>query len=109
MQGSATPLDACTRGASAFVLSRNDLSYHSEAITNAVTYPRIAYGTDADSNAITDPGARYSRAEGVWVEKVHLANTNYYDFHIRACWSAPGSNVNTTLGTIVRLYDPRRN
>ena len=109
VQGSATPLDTCTRGASAFVLSRNDLSYHSEAITNAVTYPRIAYGTDADSNAITDPSARYSRAEGVWVEKVHLANTNYYDFHIRACWSAPGSNVNTTLGTIVRLYDPRRN
>lgn len=109
VQGSATPLDACTRGASAFVLSRNDLSYHSEAITNAVTYPRIAYGTDADSNAITDPFARYSRAEGIWVEKVHLANTNYYDFHIRACWSAPGSNVNTTLGTIVRLYDPRRN
>lgn len=109
VQGSATPLDACTRGASAFVLSRNDLSYHSEAITNVVTYPRIAYGTNADSNAITDPSARYSRAEGVWVEKVHLANTNYYDFHIRACWSAPGSNVNTTLGTIVRLYDPRRN
>lgn len=108
-QGTATPLDACDRGTSAFVLSRSDLSYHSEAITNAVTYPRIAYGTDADSNAITNPSARYSRAEGIWVEKVHLANTNYYDFHIRACWSAPGSNVNTTLGTIVRLYDPRRN
>lgn len=109
VQGAATRLDACDRGESAFVLSRNDLSYHSEAINNAVTYPRIAYGTDADSNAITDPFARYNRAEGIWVEKVHLANTNYYDFHIRACWSAPGSNVNTTLGTIVRLYDPRRN
>lgn len=108
-QGTATQLDACTRGASAFVLSRSDLSYHSEAITDAVTYPRIAYGTDADSNAITDPSASYRRSEGIWVEKVHLANTNYYDFHIRACWSAPGSNVNTTLGTIVRLYDPRRN
>ena len=61
VQGSATPLDACTRGASAFVLSRNDLSYHSEAITNAVTYPRIAYGDDADSNAFTEPSDRYSR------------------------------------------------
>lgn len=109
-QGAATPLDACSRGTSAFVLSRNDLSYHGkETITNAVTYPRIAYGTGADSNAITNPSASYSRSEGIWVEKVHLAHTNYYDFHIRACWSAPGSNVNTTLGTIVRLYDPARN
>ena len=108
-QGTATPLDACDRGLSAFVLSRSDLSYHGrDTIINAVTYPRIAYGTDADSNAITDPSASYRRSEGIWVEKVHRANTNYYDFHIRACWSAPGSNVNTTLGTIVRLYDPAR-
>lgn len=106
-KGAATRLADCKRDdANAFVLSRSDLSYHSNGITNAVTYPRIAYGDDADSNAITNSNTDYKRAEGIWVEKVHLANTNYYDFHIRACWSAPGSNVNTTLGTIVRLYDP---
>ena len=82
--------------------------YHNEKIVNAITYPRIAYGDDKDNNAnwLRD-NLPYRSAQGIWVEKVHAPNTKYYDFHIRACWSAPGTNVKTTLGTIVRLYDPR--
>ena len=111
-QGSATPLEACTRDSSAFVIATRDMGnnrgYHTNNISSAITYPRISYGDDADTNAnwLRD-GLAYKGAEGIWVEKVHAPNTRYYDFHIRACWSAPGSNVNTTLGTIVRLYDPR--
>ena len=111
-QGSATLLGECSRGSSAFVISTRDMvtnrGYHNEKIVNAITYPRIAYGDDKDNNAnwLRDD-LPYRSAQGIWVEKVHAPNTKYYDFHIRACWSAPGTNVKTTLGTIVRLYDPR--
>lgn len=56
-------------------------------------------------------------ANGIWIEAIHPsvdpANTNfqsgadYIDFHIRACWDSPGQSAPVTLGTIVRLYEPR--
>lgn len=49
-------------------------------------------------------------AYGIWVEAVpsSAANqTGFIDFHIRACWESPGSSAPMTLGTIVRLYEPR--
>ena len=49
-------------------------------------------------------------AYGLWVEAVRGVSDkgpNYVDFHIRACWDSPGSDVPVTLGTIVRLYEPR--
>ena len=33
--------------------------------------------------------------------------SDFYDFHIRACWSSPRGNGVMTLGTIVRLYVPK--
>jgi type II secretory pathway pseudopilin PulG len=51
-----------------------------------------------------------ARTYGIWIEAVPstLANaTGFVDFHIRACWESPGSAVPVTLGTIVRLYEPR--
>lgn len=64
-------------------------------ITPANTYPQlIVNGTTTTS-------------QGMWIEVVRPpARSGYYDFHIRACWIAPGNNTPTTLGTIVRLYDP---
>ena len=64
-----------------------------------------------------------SRVEGIWVLSVRDArafdaNPNpsadvvnntpaeYYDFHIRTCWYAPGRDIPTTIGTIIRLYNP---
>lgn len=67
-----------------------------------------------------------SRVEGLWVISVRDATkfTNltpgyiptksdllsktpeYYDFHIRTCWYAPGRDIPTTIATIVRLYNP---
>lgn len=44
----------------------------------------------------------YQGTDGMWIEAV--SHGQYVDFHIRACWDAPGSNVPSTLGTIVRLY-----
>lgn len=49
-------------------------------------------------------------AYGIWVEAVRsgsVGQLGYIDFHIRTCWNSPGSNVVSTLGTIVRLYEPR--
>ncbi len=50
-------------------------------------------------------------AEGVWIQAVRSDDTGtsagFYDFHIRACWSSPGQKQPMTLGTIVRLYEPR--
>ncbi len=51
-------------------------------------------------------------AEGLWVQAVRspvsLGQTGYYDFHIRACWQSPGDTRPVTIGTIVRLYEPRQ-
>ncbi|HRQ86801.1 MAG TPA: type II secretion system protein [Candidatus Saccharibacteria bacterium] len=55
------------------------------------------------------------RAEGMWIEAIRSAdsadpaqaNIGFIDFHIRACWDSPGLPVPMTLGTIVRLYEPR--
>lgn len=49
-------------------------------------------------------------AYGIWIEAVPSANiqgTGFVDFHIRSCWSGAGSARLSTLGTIVRLYEPR--
>jgi type II secretory pathway pseudopilin PulG len=54
-------------------------------------------------------------SQGMWVQAVRSAtsgdvlqsNLGYIDFHIRACWDAPGSGPAARAGTIVRLYEPR--
>jgi type II secretory pathway pseudopilin PulG len=63
-------------------------------------FSQVIYNTDSSINS----------AYGIWVEAVPSPGTNgpgFVDFHIRACWSAAGSNTAATLGTIVRLYEPR--
>lgn len=48
--------------------------------------------------------------KGLWVEPIRAASsggTGYTDFHIRACWPAPGLGTPMSTGTIVRLYEPR--
>lgn len=54
----------------------------------------------------------YKAAEGLWIEAVRSAKAaaggvGYVDFHVRACWPAPGQTVPMSIGTIVRLYDPQ--
>lgn len=63
-------------------------------------FAHIIYNTDSSINSV----------HGLWVEavpSVHSDGPGFVDFHIRACWSGPGSTVPITLGTIVRLYEPR--
>ena len=63
-------------------------------------FAQVVYNEDSSVN----------QAYGMWIEAVPSTATNgpgFVDFHIRACWSAPGTDTPMTLGTIVRLYEPR--
>ena len=56
-----------------------------------------------------DTSGAITAAKGMWIEAIRStpsAGTAYTDFHIRACWYAPGTNQPMNLGTIVRLYEP---
>ena len=79
--------------------------------TSVILVPSNSYAQtvyDSTSNELL-------RSEGVWVEGIRSAqpadanaqNARFIDFHIRACWSNPGSGPVMTIGTIVRLYEPR--
>jgi type II secretory pathway pseudopilin PulG len=67
-------------------------------------FAQLIYNNDG-SNTIAN-------AYGIWIEAVPSAteepNTpGFIDFHIRACWESAGSTAPSTIGTIVRLYEPR--
>ncbi len=62
------------------------------------------------AQVIYNDDSSVSRAYGLWIEAVPSTGSNgpgFVDFHIRACWDSPGSSAPVTLGTIVRLYEPR--
>ncbi len=69
------------------------------------SFAQVAYNTND-----TLAGVR-----GMWIRAIsspdstdpNQANTGYVDFHIRACWESSGLSLPMTLGTIVRLYEPR--
>lgn len=57
-----------------------------------------------------NPDSTVDTSYGLWVEAIPSVvadGPGFVDFHIRACWQAAGSTVPATLGTIVRLYEPR--
>lgn len=88
----------------AFVLNPRTMSIITNASPNyfrsAQIYSQLRYNPD---NSIATNGV-----EGIWVQQLAgvTGGTDYRDFHIRACWAAPGGNVPVTLSTIVRLYVP---
>lgn len=92
-------------------------SYNSTFKT-ASTYPRIIY---SDDNSLIDQDSAntISAVEGIFIIAVKddkdtkivdggtVKNKSaYYDFYIRTCWYAAGSNAPTTISTVVRLYNP---
>ena len=111
--GSASDLSLCPSNrsqfpSSAFILGYDNGSRISRIDTTrlnpATTFPRLIWRSEDDTNNLAEK-ANFVGAEGLWIEAVK--GSGYYDFHIRACWTAPGESSPTTLGTIVRLYDPR--
>ncbi|MDR2063876.1 MAG: type II secretion system GspH family protein [Candidatus Nomurabacteria bacterium] len=118
------------RGRSSTVLSQSITDYNELAgtIVSTPLYPRIIYSTSSARNNSNEENLQEDssagdyvfvrRSEGLWVlvtasNKTTYSNVmkaylpDYYDFHIRACWYAPASAIPSTIGTIVRLYNPR--
>lgn len=65
---------------------------------------------------LTYPNQVFGQAQGIWIEAIRnptntqdpaLAHIGYTDFYIFACWPSIGQDKATTLGTTVRLYEPR--
>lgn len=93
-----------------FVVNPRTMKKVDKKPISAITYPRIAFSsTQIDENKIDNSwNTNVDSSQGIWIEAIKSnKKENYYDFHIRACWSAAGVNVPSTIGTIVRLYDPR--
>jgi type II secretory pathway pseudopilin PulG len=92
----------------AFILNTRSATFVDPSGGNLGTAQTFSQAKYNGSNQLT-------AAEGIWIEAVRSAtvlgnnqsNTGYIDFHIRACWDSPGQDVPVTLGTIVRLYEPR--
>lgn len=95
--------------AGSFILDTVNGTYkgNTGAVALAEGIPGVDYG---DPNASNYP--TFVRSEGVWIEAIRgqsdQENTTFIDFHIRACWNAPGEGPAATTGTIVRLYEPRQ-
>lgn len=76
-------------------------AYDGNKFSPASSFSQLVFAQDA-TNLI-------NKVEGLWIEAVRATpanGTSYTDFHIRACWGAPGTKVPMNIGTIVRLYDP---
>lgn len=92
----------------AFIVDvKNVRVYDDGVVEPTTTYAKLIY--DEASPTV------FSASEGLWVEAVQSSpsgdalqsGVGYIDFHIRACWDAVGDTQPQTLGTIVRLYEPR--
>lgn len=89
-----------THPTGSFVLDPLNVTYYKGASSMKIapTYARMYYtGTNKDV---------FNAAEGIWIEPLQ-SSKGYVDFHIRACWDSQGLSVPMTIGTIVRLYDPK--
>jgi len=70
---------------------------------------------DTFSQVTYDASSQLTKAYGIWIEAIrsttssdaNQADAGYIDFHINACWYSAGQVEPVTIGTIVRLYEPR--
>jgi len=115
--GTATDLtqigNSCpAKPAKSFIVdSRNGKFYapSSGKLANATTFAQLTY-------TVTGTNATFNSAQGIWVEAIRSpnntgdqfqANLGFTDFYILACWAGMGQDKASTMGTIVRLYEPR--
>lgn len=93
----------CNRApAGSFILNAKTAryqAYNASQLVDATSFSQVAYLSDGTVGT----------SQGLWIEAIRSTpsgGTSYTDFHIRACWGAPGTDIPMNLGTIVRLYDP---
>lgn len=77
--------------------------------------PRLVFskGSENTDTTFRDNFTTLTDAEGIWIIPVESAvkapdgvSPEFYDFHVYTCWTAPGRDRSTTIGTIMRLYNP---
>lgn len=103
---SASSINSCPipRPTGSFILDPLKAEYiplSSNKLQPAKTFAQLVYD---------EAGEVLLESQGLWIEAIAAdaeANTRYIDFHIYGCWDAPDSGPPVTLGTIVRLYEPR--
>jgi type II secretory pathway pseudopilin PulG len=80
-------------------------------LVSTAVKPDLFKKATASAEITYGSGNQIGNSLGLWVEAIRSpvdgATAGYIDFHIRACWDVPGSNLPMNLGTIVRLYEPR--
>lgn len=92
-----------------FALDVTKLSYYTaRGVDEGTGSPLIQGVESADVYSKIESGT----AKGIWIQAVRSSDDEtskpgFYDFHIRACWLSPGLSTPVTMGTIVRLYEPR--
>ena len=94
------------------------LDYSGSTFKATSLYPRLIFKRSTASGNTSDNSDELSEdnyfdsvqyVEGIAVIAVRgdsSSNPEFYDFHIRTCWYAPGRDNPTTINTIVRLYNP---
>jgi len=98
---------ATVPGQKPFVLNARLAAVSTVATTMA---PPLGSSLPPFAEIIYNPDSSINNVYGLWVEAIPSTNVvgpGFVDFHIRACWDGPGSGAAVTLGTIVRLYEPR--
>lgn len=102
------PTFCATRNSKDFIL--NPITAKLITTTNQ---PGVFEAATVYSQITFTPGNQVSRSQGMWIEGIRSGDSadpttpGYIDYHIRACWDVPGSDLPMNLGTIVRLYEPR--
>ena len=104
----SSDLSTCSAPVGSFIFDPQTAQFiapNPSKIVPAMTFSQLVYNA-----------GNFSLAQGIWIEAIrsadnktddYQAHIGYIDFHIRACWPSPGQAVPVTLGTIVRLYEPR--
>jgi type II secretory pathway pseudopilin PulG len=109
--GSGTTNEVCPDPpADSFIIDTHNVKFNNTAAdfapaNDVQSYSQLVY----TSNGSTDSLGSNS-VQGIWIQAIRSATTGttgYVDFHIDACWASPGQSAPVTLGTIVRLYEPR--
>lgn len=96
-----------TPGEKPFILNARTARLHP---TTPAMLPQAGASVPPFAQVQYDGSSVITMSYGLWVEAVPstgAGQTGFVDFHIRACWESPGSSAPMTLGTIVRLYEPR--
>lgn len=89
------------------------LNTHTASVWGTVPpmFPPSGMSTPPFAQVVYNPDSSIATSYGIWVEAVPsstgVAQAEFVDFHIRACWDSAASVIPVTLGTIVRLYEPR--